>query len=93
MGLLRVIVERDFRSVARHARGYWPIWRDLDGLSKRLDDPAWWFSGGIVKVTRPQFRALPERNRRVVASKDSVTISPLLVWVEGRGLIQAIRKD
>lgn len=76
------------------AQSYWRGWdeQDIVRLSQRPHDPAA-YSGGILKITEREYRALPERNRRVVASKGRVTVSPLLVWVEGRGLFQAILKE
>jgi len=65
---------------------------DIELLEKRLDDPAA-YSGGIVKMTKRQFRALEERNRRIAQTERALKISPLLVWVEGRGLFAAVRTD
>jgi len=105
MGLKRIIVERDFgyfhkraaaylRSWQDAARDSWRGWseQDLEALETTLDSPGS-YSGGIVKMNQQQFRALDERNRRVVQAKRTVKISPLLVWVVGRGLCSAVKKD
>jgi len=64
---------------------------DIEVLERRLNDPTA-YSGGIVKLTKRQFRALEERNRRIAQSERTLRISSLLVWVEGRGLFSAVRK-
>jgi hypothetical protein len=112
MGLKRIIIERDFGSIPRHAANHLRLWwrtveeycrerlgylrgwteRDIEALEKALNDPKH-YDGGIVKLTRLQFRALEERNRRVTQNKRNPKISPLLVWVKGRGLFPAIKKD
>lgn len=105
MGLKRIIVEGDFGSIPRHAGyylrergldalGYLRGWteRDIESLENALGDPRS-YDGGIVKLTQLQFRALEERNRRVAQNERTLKISPLLVWVNGRGLFPAIRKD
>jgi hypothetical protein len=104
VGLKRIIAEKDFGSILRHAgnvrrwqriiedglRGWGE--RDVKNLENALADPRS-YDGGIIKLTQKQFRALEERNRRVVEGKPTVKVSPLLVWVEGRGLFPAVRKD
>jgi len=74
--------------------GYFRGWteRDIKALENALNNPGL-YDGGIVKLTRPQFTALEERNRRVAESKRALKISPLLVWVKGRGLFAAVKKD
>ena len=105
MGLKRIIAERNFGSIRRHAWSYlrerrldalsylrgWTQ-RDIETLEKALDNPGF-YDGGIVKLTRLQFRALKERNRRAEQNKQTLKISPLLVWVKGRGLFPAVKKD
>ena len=69
------------------AQNYWRGWneQDLVRLSQRLDDPAA-YSGGFLKLTEREYRALPEFNRRVMASTPRAVFHPVLAWVEGRGL-------
>ena len=69
------------------AQNYWRGWNEQDivRLSQRLDDPAA-YSGGILKVTEREYRALPEFNRRVIANKPRAVFHPVLAWIEGRGL-------
>jgi hypothetical protein len=76
------------------ALGYLRGWteRDIEALENALNDPRS-YDGGIVKLTRLQFTALEERNRRVAENKRTLKISPLLVWVKGRGLFPAVKKD
>ena len=106
MGPKTVIEKRDFRNIRRHVAGYvrerrldalgylrgWRTEQDFEGLENALDDPRS-YDGGIVKLSRLQFTALEERNRRVSQNKRTLKISPLLVWVEGRGLFPAVKKD
>jgi len=105
MGFIRIVVERDFGRISRNSRNhlrermldalsYLRGWteRDIETLEETLADPRY-YDGGIVKLTQFQFRALEERNRRVAQNKLLVKISPLLVWVRGRGLFPAIKKD
>jgi hypothetical protein len=65
---------------------------DIAALQERMNDPTA-YNGGILKLSERQFRALQERNRRIGQRKRAATASPLLVWIERRGLISAIRKD
>ena len=76
------------------ARSYCRGWDegDIESLQERMADPTS-YSGGILKLSMRQFRALQERNRRIDQRKRAATASPLLVWIEGRGLISAVRKD
>ena len=69
------------------ARNYWRGFgeQDIVRLSRNLYDPAA-YSGGILKITEREHRALPEFNRRVIASKPQAVFFPLLAWVERRGL-------
>jgi hypothetical protein len=69
------------------AQNFWRGWneQDLVRLGQRLDDPAA-YSGGILKLTAREYRALPEFNRRVMANKPRAVFHPVLAWVEGRGL-------
>jgi len=69
------------------ARNCWRGWdeQDIVRLSQRLYDPAA-HSGGILTITEREYRALPEFNRRVIASKPQAVFHPLLAWVERRGL-------
>ncbi len=59
VGLQRVIAKLTFHNVAVRVRGYWLGWyeRDLVSLCKTLDDPMA-YSGGIVKLSKRQYRAL-----------------------------------
>jgi hypothetical protein len=81
-----------------HMHRWWNAVREklrggnLELLERRLNDPAA-YTDGMLKLTRRQFRALKERNRRVEVRKGTAAASPLLVWVEGRGLCRAVRKD
>jgi hypothetical protein len=54
-------------------------------LSRRLYDPAA-ISGGIIKITKRECRALPEYNRRFIATRKGALLYPFLAWVEGCGL-------
>jgi hypothetical protein len=91
MRLSRVIAERDLRAVGRaairHWNGFWRGWdeRDVVSLSRRLYDPAA-FSGGILKITKREYRALAVYNRRFIASRKGALLYPFLAWVEGNGL-------
>ena len=83
-----------WRRWSEFARGYFRGWdeRDIEALQERMNDPTS-YSDGILKLSERQFRALQERNRRICQRKRATTASPLLVWIEGRGLISAVRKD
>ena len=91
MGIRRVIAERDFRTIAARLRKIaWEFlrgWgeRDIISLSQRLYDPGA-YSGGILKITKREYRALPELNRRVMANTSNAILYPFHAWVEGRGL-------
>jgi hypothetical protein len=85
MGIRRIIAERDFRAiVARWGE------QDIISLSQRLYDPDA-YSGGILKITKREYRALPELNRRVTATTPNAMLYPFNAWVEGRGLHHARR--
>ncbi|HLZ06179.1 MAG TPA: hypothetical protein VKR55_29020 [Bradyrhizobium sp.] len=58
---------------------------------RKLDEPHF-YDGGLLKLTDREYRALPELNRRVTAAKQNALTSPLVVWVQERGLFSAIRK-
>ena len=96
MGVRRVIAERDFRAIAPRLREIaWEFlrgWgeRDIISLSQRLYDPGA-YSGGILKITKREYRALPELNRRVMASTPNALLYPFYAWVEGRGVRHAQR--
>jgi hypothetical protein len=92
LGALRIVANLDFRRVAEIARVRWRGWNesDLASLGRKLDDPLC-YSGGIVKITAREYRAWAEFNRRVTASDARALQSPLLAWVEGRGLYPVIR--
>jgi hypothetical protein len=64
--------------------------QDILSLSQRLYDPAA-YSGGIIKITKREYRALPELNRRVMASTPSAILYPIHAWVEVRGVRHAER--
>jgi hypothetical protein len=80
-------------ALGRVVRDWWRGWSDRDAhsLNERLYDYRC-FKDGMLKVTVREFRALPELNRRAAARENpAVTISIILLWVEGRGLIQVVR--
>jgi len=81
-----------FRRIDRLARRAWRGWGEADiaSLTRKLDDPAF-YSGGIVKITSREYRAWAELNRGMLESGLAVLRSPLLAWVEGRGLYPVIR--
>ena len=89
--VLRVIVGRDFRAAGRafvrHWNGFWRGWdeRDIVSLSRRLYEPAA-FSGGIIKITKREYRALAVYNRRFITSRKGALLCPFLAWVDGYGL-------
>ena len=91
MGIRGVFAERDFRAiVARLRRIAWEFLRgwgeqDIISLSQRLYDPVA-YSGGILKIAKREYRALPELNRRVMANTPNAMLYPFHAWVEGRGL-------
>jgi hypothetical protein len=76
------------------AQDRWRAWdeRDVVSLSQKLTDPAV-RSGVILDLTRREYRALREFNRRVIASTPGAVFYPLLARVEGRGLRQLRRAD
>jgi hypothetical protein len=86
------ISNRLFRGIDRLAGQAWRGWgeADISSLIRKLDDPAA-YSGGIVKITNREYRAWAELNRRMLESNLPVLRSPLLAWVEGRGLYPVIR--
>ena len=92
MGALRIVANLDFRRVAEIARVRWRGWNesDLASLGRKLDDPLC-YSGGIVKITAREYRAWAEFNRRITAGSERPLQSPLLAWVEDRGLYPVIR--
>jgi hypothetical protein len=109
MGLKRIVIDKDFDAFLRHGRiylrlcikmavRYWQIgwhgWADEDiqTLERTLNDSTA-YDGGIIKLTQRQYCALKERNRRIVERKRDVKTSPLLAWVDGRGLFRDVRKD
>ena len=59
--------------------------RDVVSLGQRLYDPAA-SSGGVLKLTARECRALPELNRRTTESMPKAILYPFVAWVEGRGL-------
>jgi hypothetical protein len=73
MGIRRVIAERDFPAIASRVRRI--VWeflrgwgeRDIITLSQTQYDPAA-YRGGILKISKREHRALPELNRRVMAT-------------------------
>jgi len=93
MGIRRIVGELDFRRAWHVARSYRPWWGELDvaSLSRKLDDPGFYSGGGIVRITAKEHRAWPELNRRLMASNKRALRSPLLAWVDGRGLYPVIR--
>jgi hypothetical protein len=86
------ITNRVFRGIDRFARQAWRGWGEADiaSLTRKLDDPAA-YSGGIVKITNREYRAWCALNRSMLESRLPVLRSPLLAWVEGRGLYSMIR--
>ncbi|MGA2288470.1 hypothetical protein [Bradyrhizobium sp.] len=87
MGLRRIIQERDFFVLGRILGDWLRGWseKDCGRLSQRLYDPAA-YSGGILRITKREARALPELNRRALEGSDRAMLYPFLAWVEGRGL-------
>ena len=92
LGALRIVANLDFRRVADIARVRCRGWNesDLSSLGRKLDDPLC-YSGGIVKITTREYRAWAEFNRRITAGSERPLQSPLLAWVEDRGLYPVIR--
>jgi len=80
------------RIIAGFARQPWRGWDEADfaSLTRKLDDPAA-YSGGIVKITKREYRAWAALNRSMLESRLPVLRSPLLAWVEGHGLCPVIR--
>jgi hypothetical protein len=93
MGVVRIISELDFRRVSEIIKDYRRGWRkeDLESLSAKLDDPEA-YQDGMLRLTMPEYLALPELNRENVAKTPQAKTSPLLVWVQDQGLFSAIRK-
>jgi hypothetical protein len=82
---------------ARWIRAVQSYWRGFDEqdivrLGQRLDDTAA-YSGGILKLTEREYRAWPEYNRRIVATRPDAILHPVLAWVERRGLRRLRRAD
>jgi hypothetical protein len=92
LGALRIITDLDFRRAAKIARSHWRGWNESDfaSLCRKLDDPRC-YSGGILKITGPEYRAWAALNRIVVTKNARALHSPLLAWVEGRGLYSVVR--
>jgi hypothetical protein len=65
--------------------------RDVTSVGSKLVDPGH-YSYGMLRLTYPEYNALTELNRRITAKKPSALVSPLLIWVTGRGLFTAIRR-
>jgi hypothetical protein len=83
------------RNVARlsnAARSFWRGWdeQDIVRLGEKLYDPAA-YRGGVLRITEREYRALPEYNRRILATTPGAVSHPLLVWVGRRGLRQSHR--
>lgn len=76
------------------AQAKWRGWdeKDIETLAEKLDDNRS-YHGGLLRLTEREYRALPELNRRVAAKRQQVVTSPLIVWVQERGLFSAIRKQ
>ena len=74
------------------ARSFWRGWdeQDLVRLGEKLYDPAA-YRGGVLRITEREYRALPEYNRRVLATTPGAVSHPLLVWVGRRGLRRSRR--
>jgi len=74
------------------ARSFWRGWdeQDLVRLGEKLYDPAA-YRGGVLGITEREYRALPEYNRRVLATTPGAVSHPLLVWVGRRGLRRSRR--
>jgi hypothetical protein len=74
------------------ARSFWRGWdeKDLVCLRQKLHDPGA-YRGGVLRLTEREYRALPEYNRRIMATTPGAVFHPLLVWVERRGLRQSRR--
>ena len=91
MDLRRIIVDLDLGRVAAIVRDIWRGWSDADKvmLERKLSDPGRHRSGGIIKLTSRECQALAAANQR--AERGAVA-SPLLVWVEGRGLRKIVRR-
>ena len=79
---------RGSRWIAR----WWSGWHksDLASLTEQLDEPGYW-TDGMVRLSPYEFTAIAEMNGRALARNPTLPISPLLVWVDGRGLIKAIK--
>jgi hypothetical protein len=80
------------RIIAGFARQPWRGWDegDIASLARKLDDPAA-YSGGIVKITKREYRAWAVLNRSILESKQPVSRAPLLAWVDGGGLYPMTR--
>ncbi|MEA2922224.1 MAG: hypothetical protein QOF07_2187 [Bradyrhizobium sp.] len=81
-----------FRSQAINIRDDVRRWReeDLLGLAKRLDNYMA-YNGGIIKLTKQEYRALRTLNRREAVRLGVVDPSPFLACVEGFGLRRLVR--
>jgi hypothetical protein len=87
MGVATIFEKSAFYRVLRQPRDAWRDWSEQDviSLNQRLYDPTA-YSGGAIKITRREYRALPELNRRVMSNMKGALLYPFLAWVEGRGL-------
>jgi hypothetical protein len=83
---------RIFRKIDRFARQAWRGWEeaDMNSLMRKLDDPAA-YRCGIIKISKREYRAWAALNRSILESKQPVSRSSLLAWVEGRGLYPTVR--
>jgi hypothetical protein len=74
-------------------RKFWHGWGEPEivSLSEKLDEPRH-YSDGMLKLTHPEYLALAEHNRRITAKRPNALVSPLLIWVTGRGLFTATRR-
>jgi hypothetical protein len=86
------ISNRIFREIDTFARQAWRGWEeaDMNSLMRKLDDPAA-YRCGIIKISKREYRAWAALNRSILESRQPVSRSPLLAWVEGRGLYPTVR--
>ena len=91
MGLRRIIAEQDFQRVLAIVRGCLGGWheKDVRSVIQKLGEPRS-CGGGMLKLTAREYRALREFNRRL--GKAQTVTSPILVWVQKRGLFWAMGK-
>jgi hypothetical protein len=87
---MRNLLEVASKRIAGIVRG-WDE-RDLASLRDKLEDPRAYRDGMLLLIVR-EYRALSEHNRQVVAVNPRALTSPLMIWVQGKGLFRGIRKQ